>query len=94
MIYLSINGEKETEVLAELTDTFDEPINDDYRYFYCRCPHPMNICWRFKPIKSGLYTGVCPDCNTEVGIGVGLSYIRPLTVIDGTEHRTILVEEE
>lgn len=95
MIYLSIDGEKETEVLAELTDTFNEPINDDYQYFYCRCPNPMNICWRFKPVKPGFYIGVCPDCNTEVGISIGnFSYSMPLTVIEHGWYRNNLVVDE
>lgn len=78
MIYLSIDGEKEPKVSAELTDVFDIPIDDDYQYFYCRCPNSMNMCWRFKPIKPGYYSGLCPYCKTEVGIYVGISCCVPL----------------
>lgn len=66
-MYLAI---EDKQVKVELIDVEKEHIDNNMYYFYCRCPNPMNICWRFKPIKPGYYTGICKQCNTEIGVYV------------------------
>lgn len=65
---MTIYGPNGEELEAHLRDVVENPKNGKYVYLVCRCPYPITKVWCVPYVGSGYYHGICPYCQTEIGI--------------------------
>lgn len=65
---MTIYGPNGEELKAHFRDVVKNPKNGEYVYLICRCPSPVTTAWCAPYVRPGYYHGVCPYCQTEIGI--------------------------
>ena len=73
---MTIYGPNGEELKAHFRDFVENPEKGEYVYLVCRCPYPITMVWCAPYIGPGYYHGICPYCQTEIGIVKPNRYTR------------------